>query len=230
MPRICVFAGSRAGTATEYTNLAQRLGEELIRRDIGLVYGGASVGLMGVVAETMLAANGEVIGIVPADIWSRDHNRYDLTEFHTVSGLAERKQTMMGLADGFIALPGGLGTYDELLEVVAARSLGVHTKPIGVLDALGYFAPLRTLLDGAIVAGFASRRSRRLVLHDTDPRHLVSRLCRAWGAKLQRRPGEASDGELVAVVYSGAAARHAPVCPPPPRRRSAASVMPTAGG
>src|SRR5260370_39829315 len=146
MRRICVFAGSNVGVRPEYSEAARALGRELVKRGLGLVYGGASVGLMGVLENTVLAEGGEVIGVMPRGLFRREVPHMGLTEMHEVNSMHERKALMADLADGFIALPGGFGTFDELFEITTWAQIGLHSKPIGVLDVAGSFAPLIALI------------------------------------------------------------------------------------
>ncbi len=168
MHRICVFAGSNLGKRPEYQQAAQALGQALITRGLGLVYGGASVGLMGVVADSVLAAGGEVIGVLPRALFRREVAHTHLTELHEVSSMHERKALMADLADGFIALPGGLGTFDELFEITTWAQLGLHTKPVGLLNVAGYYTPLLALIAHAATEGFIPPGHARLLLHENN--------------------------------------------------------------
>ncbi len=175
MHRICVFSGSNIGTRPEYQQAAHTLGQELALRGLGLVYGGASVGLMGVVADAVLAAGGEVIGVLPRGLFSREVPHRNLTELREVGSMHERKALMADLADGFIALPGGYGTFDELFEIITWSQLGLHSKPIGVLDVADYFAPLLALIAHAVQEGFIPRDNAHLLLQAHDPATLLNR-------------------------------------------------------
>src|SRR5262245_2275061 len=152
--RICVFAGSSPGARPEYIFAAQALGRELARRGLVLVYGGASRGLMGIVADAALAERGEVIGVIPRGLFQREVAHHGLTTLHEVGNMHERKALMADLADGFIALPGGYGTFDELFEILTWAQLGIHTKPIGLLDVRQYFSALVALIERAAQEGF----------------------------------------------------------------------------
>lgn len=145
-------------------------------RGTRLVYGGGRIGLMGVIADAALAAGGEVVGVIPAHLSSREVAHSGLTELRVVGSMHERKQLMFELSEAFIALPGGLGTLEELLEITTWAQLGLHRKPIGVLDVLDYFDGLVTLLDHAVLSGFLSPRNRGLILRDLDPSALLDRL------------------------------------------------------
>ena len=178
MHRICVFAGSNHGKRQEYQQAARDLGQELVARGLGLVYGGASVGLMGVVADTVLAAGGEVIGVLPKALFRREVAHRHLTELHEVSSMHERKALMADLADGFIALPGGLGTFDELFEITTWAQLGLHTKPIGLLNIANYYAPLLALVTHAASEGFIPPTHTGLLLHENNAAALLDSFAR----------------------------------------------------
>ena len=139
MKRVCVYCGSSPGIKPEYREAARVLGQELARREIGLVYGGASIGMMGEIADTVLGNGGEVIGVMPQALINKEVSHPGLTELKVVKSMHERKATMADLSDGFIALPGGLGTVEELFEILTWAQLGFHTKPIGLLNVLGYY-------------------------------------------------------------------------------------------
>jgi len=173
MQRICVFSGSNKGTRPEYQQAAQALGQELVARGLGLVYGGASVGLMGIVADTVLATGGEVIGVLPRGLFRREVAHTNLTALHEVGSMHERKALMADLADGFIALPGGFGTFDELFEIITWAQLGIHTKPIGLLNVANYFDPLLALVEHASQEGFIPPTYTSLLLHERTPGALL---------------------------------------------------------
>src|SRR5579864_7679839 len=175
MHRICVFAGSSLGNRQEYQQAARDLGQELVARELGLVYGGASVGLMGIVADTVLAAAGEVIGVLPRALFRREVAHPHLTELHEVGSMHERKALMADLADGFIALPGGFGTFDELFEITTWAQIGLHSNPIGVLDVAGYFAPLIALIVHASTEGFIAAAHQSILMREDDPATLLDR-------------------------------------------------------
>src|SRR5579859_3194460 len=154
MRRICVFTGSNKGVRQEYEQAARSLGQELAARELALVYGGASVGLMGAVADAALQAGGEVIGVLPRGLFTREVGHDHLSRLIEVGSMHERKALMADLSDGFIALPGGLGTFDELFEISTWAQIGLHSKPIGVLNIANYFAPLQALINHAVQEGF----------------------------------------------------------------------------
>src|SRR6185436_8245073 len=154
MQRLCVFCGSSSGRDPAYASAAAHLGRVLAQRGIGLVYGGGRVGLMGVLADAALAAGGEVIGVIPQALLERELGHRGLTDLRVVDSMHARKALMGELAGGFIALPGGIGTLEELFEVWSWAQLGLHRKPCGVLDVEGFFAPLVEFLDRQVEAGF----------------------------------------------------------------------------
>jgi uncharacterized protein (TIGR00730 family) len=173
MRRICVFAGSSLGVRESYAESARALGRALAERGLGLVYGGASVGLMGAAADAALAAGGEVIGVLPRGLFRREVAHPGLTELREVGSMHERKALMADLADGFIALPGGYGTFDELFEIVTWAQIGLHRKPVGLLDVDGYFAPLLALVAHAAREGFVPASHARLLLRAESPAALL---------------------------------------------------------
>jgi uncharacterized protein (TIGR00730 family) len=166
--RICIFCGASPGLNPGYAALARETGGSLARRGLGVVYGGGRVGLMGALADGALAAGGEVIGVIPRGLVDRELAHPDVTELRVVGTLHERKAVMAELADAFIALPGGLGTLEELSEVVSWAQLDLHRKPCGILDPGGYFRNLIAFLDHAVAEGFLAERDReRLVVEGT---------------------------------------------------------------
>jgi len=179
MKRICVFCGASPGRDPRHAEGARLLGRTLAERGLGLVYGGGSVGLMGVVADAALAAGGQVIGVIPQVLQIRELAHRGLTELQVVGSMHERKALMAELSDGFVALPGGMGTLDELAEILTWSQLGLHQRPVGLLDVAGYFGPLIEFLDSAVVAGFL-RPEHRAALHvETEPAALLERFA-AW--------------------------------------------------
>jgi uncharacterized protein (TIGR00730 family) len=170
---ICVFCGASTGRDPGYAAAAARTGETLARRGIRIIYGGGRLGLMGTVADAALAAGGEVIGVIPRGLVDRELAHPGLTELRVVGTLHERKAAMAELADGFVALPGGLGTLEELAEVLSWAQLDLHSKPIGVLDIGGYFGALESFLDHAVAEGFLAEPHRRLLLRDDDLERLL---------------------------------------------------------
>ncbi|MFZ0159792.1 MAG: TIGR00730 family Rossman fold protein [Kineosporiaceae bacterium] len=163
--RVCVFCGSSAGTDPAHAEAAVQLGLHLAEAGLGLVYGGAAVGLMGVVADAALAAGGEVIGVIPHRLFASEVPHTGLTELHQVPDMHARKALMYDLADAFVVLPGGLGTLEELFEAATWNQLGLHGrfKPIALLDGDGFYAPLVQMLDRATAAGFVQARWRATI-------------------------------------------------------------------
>jgi uncharacterized protein (TIGR00730 family) len=164
MRRICVFCGSSQGSRPEYRTAAEEMGRELVRRNVGLVYGGGKVGLMGVIADAVLKAGGEAVGVIPEHIMSREIGHEGLTKLHVVQSMHERKALMADLSDAFIAMPGGFGTLEEFCEVVTWTQLGLHAKPCGILNVLGYYTPLLAMFDHAVEERFLKPENRCLVL------------------------------------------------------------------
>jgi uncharacterized protein (TIGR00730 family) len=164
MRRICVFCGSSAGSRPEYRAAAEELGTELARLNIGLVYGGGNVGLMGVVADAILRAGGEAVGVIPKHLMAREVGHKGLTKLHVVHSMHERKALMADLSDAFVALPGGFGTLEEFCEAVTWTQLGLQAKPCGVLNVLGYYTPLLAMFDHAVEERFLKPQNRGLVL------------------------------------------------------------------
>jgi len=176
MKRICVFCGSNQGARPEYRRAAIELAEELAARRIGLVYGGASVGLMGIIADRMLSCGGEVVGVIPRMLVDKEVAHRKLTELHEVNSMHERKALMAELVDGFATLPGGFGTLEEFTEVVSWRLLGLHQKPCGLLNVGGYFDGVLQFLDYAVAQQFIKPRHRANILVEQYPAQLVERL------------------------------------------------------
>jgi len=174
--RICVFCGSSAGSRPEYRACAEELGAELTRRSIGLVYGGGNVGLMGAIADAVLAAGGEAVGVIPEHLMSREIGHKQLTKLHIVRSMHERKEMMADLSDAFIALPGGFGTLEEFFEVLTWSQLGLHLKPCGIVNVLGYYTPLLATLDHAVSERFLKPQNRALVLARETPAALLEAL------------------------------------------------------
>lgn len=179
MPKLaalCVFCGSSMGLRPAYAEAAAELGALLAREGIQLVYGGGNVGLMGVVAKSCMESGGEVIGIIPRALFKKEHGNQAITRLEVVSSMHERKSRMSELSDGFVALPGGIGTFEELLEVLTWSQLGIHRKPVAVINVGGYFNPLLALLDNALDEGFLGAEHRGLLLVSDRLGDLVSNL------------------------------------------------------
>jgi uncharacterized protein (TIGR00730 family) len=174
--RVCVYCGSNSGVRPTFAAAAAGLGRLLAEEGIGVVYGGASIGLMGIVADAALTAGGEVIGVLPDKLFEHEIAHAGLSDLHVVTSMHERKTLMSELADGFIALPGGYGTIEEVVEAVTWTQLGIHDKPVGLLDVDGFFDHLIAFLDRAVSDGLLRPGSRELLLCDDDPRRLLDRL------------------------------------------------------
>jgi uncharacterized protein (TIGR00730 family) len=177
--RLCVFCASSDGRRPEYAAAARAMAKVLVDRGIGLVYGGGSVGLMGVLADAVLAGGGEVVGVLPRGLARKEYAHPGLTELHLVGSMHERKALMASLADGFAALPGGLGTLEEILEVFTWAQLGIHQKPVGLVDVGGYWAGLVALLRHAVQEGFVRAEYAALLLVEPTPAALVDHFL-AW--------------------------------------------------
>jgi uncharacterized protein (TIGR00730 family) len=175
MQCLCVYCGSSAGRDGAYARQARQLGQLLAERSITLVYGGANVGLMRILADASLATGGKVIGVMPRALADKEKAHLGLTELHVVGSMHERKAMMAELADGFIALPGGAGTLDELFEVWTWGQLGFHGKPCGLLNVASYFDPLVTFLDHAVAEGFVKACHRDMLVIAATAEELLSR-------------------------------------------------------
>ncbi len=171
--RICVFCGSSPGRSPSYAAAARRLGVLLAERGIGLVYGGGNVGLMGLLADAALAGGGEVIGVIPRALVDRELAHARLSELVIVDTMHERKQKMHDLADGFVALPGGFGTLDELFEALTWAQLGMHGKPCGLLDVDDFWAPLIALVERQRQEEFVRAHHAMMLLHNNSPEGLL---------------------------------------------------------
>ena len=174
--RVCVFCGSSPGRLPEYARAATEMGALLARRRIGLVFGGGKVGMMGRLAQAALEGGGEVIGVIPRFLHEKRVAFAGLSDLRVVGTMHERKALMAGLADGFIALPGGLGTLEETFEMLTWAQLGMHGKPCGLLDVAGFFAPLLRFLDHVTEQGFIDAAHRGMVLSAADPEKLLEML------------------------------------------------------
>ena len=186
MQRVCVFCGASSGRRAAYVEAARAFGTLLAERGIGLVYGGGRVGLMGAVADGALAGGGEAIGVIPQELVDRELAHPGLTELRIVGSLHERKAQMAELADAFVALPGGFGTLDELMEQLTWSQLGLHRKPVGLLDVEGYWAPLIALARHATDEGFVREVDLGAIAVGGDGGLLLDRLARTAGAPARR--------------------------------------------
>jgi uncharacterized protein (TIGR00730 family) len=176
MKRICVYCGSSPGARTEYAQAARQLGQALVSRDIGLVYGGSHVGLMGEIADSVLKAGGTVTGVVPRGLVDKEVAFTELPDLRVVPSMHERKALMVELSDAFIALPGGLGTFEEFFEALTWAQLSLHQKPCGLLNVAGYFAALMSFLDYVVDEQFIKHEHRSLLLIEESPEALLDRI------------------------------------------------------
>jgi uncharacterized protein (TIGR00730 family) len=179
MQRVCVFCGSSRGARPAYAAAARALGRELVARGQGLVYGGGNVGLMGVVADAVLAAGGEAIGVIPHALMAREIGHTGVTTMHVVDSMHERKARMADEADAFVALPGGVGTFEEMFEAITWTQLGLHAKPCGLLNVDGFYDDLLRFLDHAWAEGFIKPETRAIVKASADPAELLDLLAGA---------------------------------------------------
>ena len=179
MKRVCVFCASSTGRQPVYAETARAMAQALIGRGLGLVYGGGSVGLMGALADAVLAEGGEVIGVLPRGLARKEYAHEGLTALHLVGSMHERKALMASLSDGFAALPGGLGTLEEVFEVLTWAQLGIHRKPVGLVDVEGYWGGLRAQLGHAVREGFIRPEYATLLLIESTPSALLDRFL-AW--------------------------------------------------
>ncbi len=173
MKSVCVYCGSYSGARPEYAAAARELGDLLATSGRTLVYGGGGVGLMGEVARAAIGAGGRVIGVIPTHLNTKERAYYEV-ELRVVGSMHERKQTLADLADGFIAMPGGLGTFDELFEILTWNQIGLHGKPVGLLNVLAYFDPLLSVIENDVDEGFAPATARSRILVHTNPAELLA--------------------------------------------------------
>lgn len=178
MKRICVYCGSSRGNSPDYANAARSLAETLVEEDLSLVFGGSSKGVMGVVADHMMALGGEVIGVIPQSLKDKEVAHDGLTRLHIVDSMHDRKSMMAVLSDGFIAMPGGTGTLEEIIETLTWAQLQFHGKPCGLLNTKGYFNQLLAFLDHAVGEGFLRQGHRDILSVDSDPGVLLEKFRR----------------------------------------------------
>ncbi len=171
--RVAIFCGAHTGNGSRHIEIAQNVAEYVVQRNIGIVYGGGRVGLMGVLADAALQAGGEVVGVIPQALAGEEIAHSGLTKLHVVGSMHERKALMADLSDGFIALPGGFGTMDEFCEILTWAQLHIHHKPVGLLNADGYYDELLALFDKMVAEGFVTRKNRRLVRAATTIEQLL---------------------------------------------------------
>ncbi|MGH9386746.1 MAG: TIGR00730 family Rossman fold protein [Vicinamibacterales bacterium] len=176
MRRVCVFCGSSVGSRPVYTEAAQEMGRLLAKKGIAIVYGGGNVGLMGVLADAALDAGGEVIGVIPSVLADREIAHQRLSDLRIVDSMHTRKAMMAELADAFVALPGGVGTFEEFFEAVTWTQLGLHRKACGLLDVDGFYSPLVDFIDRAVGEGFIRPVHRTAVVIDPEPEGLLEKL------------------------------------------------------
>jgi hypothetical protein len=188
--RVCVYLGSSPGRLPAYADAAREVGRLLAERGIGLVYGGGTIGLMGAVADAACAAGGEVIGVIPEALRARERDHHGITELHVVDTMHERKAMMARLADGFLCLPGGIGTLEELFEAWTWAQLGYHAKPCGLLDVAGFYAPMAGFLDHVVAEGFLQPRHRAMLLVERDAAALLDRMARYLAPPTEHWIGE----------------------------------------
>jgi uncharacterized protein (TIGR00730 family) len=186
MERLCVFSGSSPGAHADYLVAAEELGRALAEHGVALVYGGASVGLMGAVADSTLDAGGEVVGVIPRALVEREIAHPGLSDLRVVSSMHERKALMADLADGFVALPGGMGTLEELFEVYTWTQLGLHSKPLGLLNVRGYYAKLVAFLDHTVAERFVTVEHREMLVVEKRAEALLEAF-RRWRAPLRTK-------------------------------------------
>jgi uncharacterized protein (TIGR00730 family) len=175
MKRVCVYCGSSAGRLPRYREAARALGHEIAARGLGLVYGGAGIGVMGAVADAVLDRGGEVIGVIPHNLATKEVAHAGLSELLVVASMHERKARMEGLSDGFIALPGGWGTFEEIFEMLTWAQLGMHQKPCGLLNVAGYYDHLFTFLEHAVAENFVRTEHQPMMIMEQDPVSLLDR-------------------------------------------------------
>lgn len=175
MKRICVFCGSSFGANQLYSKSANDLGNALVRRRIGLVYGGARVGLMGEIASAVIKAKGEVIGVIPKELLEKEVAHNDLSDLRIVGSMHERKALMAELSDGFIAMPGGFGTLEEIFEIITWAQLNFHSKPCGLLNIQGYYDNLIDFLDHSVREKFIEPEHRAMIIIDDDPESILKK-------------------------------------------------------
>ena len=175
MKAICVYCGSSPGRLDVYASAARALGQAMVERDLGLVYGGASIGLMGLIADTVMQLGGRAVGVIPKGLARKEVVHRHLTELHVTKSMHERKTLMAELSDGFIAMPGGIGTFEEIFEIWTWAQLGIHAKPCGLLNVAGYYDALTTFLDHAAAEQFLKPDQRSLLMVEQQPQALLDR-------------------------------------------------------
>ncbi|CAJ1003309.1 MULTISPECIES: TIGR00730 family Rossman fold protein [Brevibacillus] len=190
MNNVCVYAGSNPGVDAVYAETARKLGQEIARRRLGLVYGGSNMGLMGCTANAVLESGGTAIGVMPRGLFRGEMAHTGLSQFYEVADMHERKAKMAELSDAFIALPGGYGTWEELFEAVSWCQLGIHQKPVGILNVNGYYTPLLQMIGNAVSAGFMPSSHADLLVSDSDPARLLDKLAAYQRPELSNKWGQ----------------------------------------
>ncbi len=185
--RICLFTGSSAGARSEYADAARQLGRLLVERGYGLVYGGGNIGLMAVAADAVLEHRGEVIGVIPESLVDKELAHRGLSELRVVKSMHERKAVMAEMSDGFMGLPGGIGTMEEFFEVLSWAQLGLHDKPCGFLNVCGYYEHIIRFLDRAVDEGFVKPKHRSLLIVEEEPERLLDRFEEFIAARTTKR-------------------------------------------
>ena len=199
LKRICVFCGSSAGTNSKYIKSARTLGETLTECDITLVYGGSNIGLMGEIAHSMIRRNGNVIGIIPQVLVAKEVAFTNLQDLRIVNSMHERKALMAELADGFISMPGGFGTLEETIEMLTWTQLGIHAKPLGLLNVAGYFDHLLEFIDHMVSEGFLVQGFRDMVLMDDNPAGLLDKMIKFSPPQIDKWWVDKKAGKIVNV-------------------------------
>lgn len=194
MRRICIYAGSSFGASPDYATAAAAFGAACARRGLGIVYGGGSVGLMGVLADAALAGGGEVIGVIPRAMIAEERGHHGVTELIPVDSMHERKQRMADLSDGFVALPGGIGTLEEVIEVFTWLQLGLHLKPVGLLNVAGFYDPLLRLLEHMRGEQFITPAHHAMLAVEPESERLLDRLAATKHTRIVKPIHRAPDG------------------------------------
>jgi len=194
MRRICIYSGSSFGASPEYAAAAAAFGTACARRELGIVYGGGSVGLMGVMADAALAAGGEVIGVIPRAMIAEERGHHGVTELIPVDSMHERKKRMADLSDAFVALPGGIGTLEEVIEVFTWLQLGLHLKPVGLLNVAGFYEPLLRFLDHMRDERFITPVHHAMLAVEEEPESLLDRLAATKHTRIQKPIHRTADG------------------------------------
>ena len=183
---LCVYCGASTGLSPQYANAARTLAATMVEQHIGLVYGGGNIGLMGVIADEVLRLGGEVTGVIPTILVDKEVAHISLTQLHVVDTMHQRKAMMAELADGFIAMPGGFGTLEELFEVITWSQLALHDKPIGLLNTDGFYDGLIAFIEHMQGQGFLREHHRELLMHDVDPAALLARMQQFEPGKIEK--------------------------------------------